>query len=254
MPHIDDPFSAEMLAATRSQIESAHAQALSIVEDCYGQLCKKVSGAEYGVGTTEEVALALSARILELSAMSLLCFRSGSVPAAKILTRSALEATYKICAIRRDSANLQQFVSDDIAARLRLNKQILEYKKEKGAKSVAKGIEKKIDVLAAQGAKKIDPSEWAVRAQMVDFHRLFYPWLSSDIHGNAAAIDHYFDPQRDYALEIGPSDIDLPMTSMILSRCLVAVLRSLGSTAETEAESDAWYAAVEKRLLAIEEK
>jgi hypothetical protein len=81
MPHIDDPYSAEMLAATRSHIESVHAQSLSIVEDCYERLCKKLSGAEYGVGTTEEAAFALSARILELSAMSLLCFRSGSVPA-----------------------------------------------------------------------------------------------------------------------------------------------------------------------------
>lgn len=251
-PIIDDPYSAEMLAAARSQIESAHAQALSIVEDCYERLCKILSGAEYGVGTTEEAAFALSARILELSAMSLLCFRSGSVPAAKILTRSALEATYKVCAIRRDSANLEQFVSDDTAARLQLNKNIHEYKKEKKVEKLAKGIEKKIDDLAAQKATKINPSEWAVRALMADFHRLFYPWLSSDIHGNAAAIDHYFDPQRDYALEIGPSDIDLPMTSMILSRCLVAALRSLGSAAE--AESDAWHAAIEKRLLALEEK
>ena len=132
MPHIDDPYSPEILAAVKSQIEAAHAQALSIVEDCYERLCKKLSGAEYSVGTTEEAAFALAARILELSAMSLLCFRSGSVPAAKILTRSVIEATYKVCAIRRDSANLEQFVNDDIAARLRLKKQIHEYKKEKG--------------------------------------------------------------------------------------------------------------------------
>ena len=104
--------------------------------------------------------------------------------------------------------------------------------------------------MTVQKAKKIDPSEWAVRAQMVDFHRLFYPWLSSDTHGNAAAIDHYFNSQRDYALEIGPSDIDLQMTSMILSRCLVAVLRSLGSAAN--AELDDWHTAIEKRLLALE--
>ena len=252
MPHIENPYSAEMLAVTRSQIESVHSQPLSIVHDCYERLCKKLSGAEYGVRTTEEAAFALSARILELSAMSLLCLRSGSVPAAKILTRSALEAAYKVCAIRRDPANLEQFVNDDIASRLRLNKQIHEYKKDKGATKLAQGIEKKIDELAALKATKIDPSEWAVRGQMVDFHRLFYPWLSSDTHGNAAAIDHYFDPQRDYALEIGPSDIDLPMTSMILSRCLVVVLRSLGSA--EEAESDAWHAAIEKRLLALEAK
>lgn len=250
MPHIDDPYSAEMLAATRSQIESAHAQSLSIVADCYQRLCNRLSGAEYDFGTTEEAAFALSARILELSAMSLLCFRNGSVPAAKILTRSVLEAAYKVCAICRDSANLKQFVTDDIAARLRLNKQIHEYKKDKGAKEIAKGIEKKIDELATRKATKIDPTEWAVRAQMVDFHRLFYPWLSSETHGNAAAIDPYFNPQRDYALEIGPSDIDLPITSMILSRCLVAVLRSLGSA--EEAESASWHAAIEKRLLALE--
>lgn len=250
MSHIDDPYSEQMLATAKLQIESAHAEALSIGQECYELLCKRLYGVEYGVGTPEEAAYALSARVLELSAMSLICFRSGSVPAAKILTRSALEAAYKVCAIRRDSANLEQFVSDDIASRLLLNKKIHEYKKEKRVKTLAKGIEKKIDELHAQNAQKIDPSEWAARAQMVDFHRLFYPWLSSDTHGNAAAIDHYFDPDRDYALEIGPSDVDLPMTAMILSRCLVAVLLSLGSAEEMDLH--AWRTAIDNRLLDLE--
>jgi hypothetical protein len=252
MPHIDDPYSDEMLASARKHIESAHVNALSIVEDCYEHLCKQLAGAEYGVGTADEAAFALSARVLEMSAMSLLCLRSGSVPAAKILIRAALEASYKVCAIKIEPTNVEQFVNDDIAARLLLNKKIHEYKKEKGAKSIAKGIEKKIDDLTAQKAKKIDPSEWAVRAEMVDFHRLFYPWLSSDTHGNAAAIDHYFDPAREYALEIGPSDADLPMTAMILSRCLVVILRTLN--AAPDEKSNAWHASIEQRLMSLEAK
>lgn len=252
MPHIDNPYSEQMLAAARSQIESTHAEALSIGQECYERLCERLADVEYVVGTPEEAAFALSARVIELSAITLLCLRSGSVPAAKILTRSTLEAAYKVCAIRRDAKNLEQFVSDDIAARLLMNKKIHEYKKQKGVKSFAKGIEKKIDELAAQKALKIDPADWANRAQMVDFHMLFYPWLSSDTHGNAAAIDHYFDPNRDYALEIGPSDVDLPMTVMILSRCLVVVLRSLGSVEDKKLND--WHAMVDKRLIALEAK
>ena len=252
MPHIDDPYSKQMLDAAKSQIESAHYEALSIGQECYARLCRRLAGSEYGVGTPEEAAFALSARLLELAAMSLLCMRSGSVPAAKILTRSGLEAAYKVCAIRRDAKNLEQFIADNIASRLLLNKKIHEFKKEKGGKSLANGIEKKIDELTAQKAQKIDPAEWAARGQMNDYHQLFYAWLSSDTHGNAAAIDHYFDPNLDYALEIGPSDIDLPMTVMILSRSLLVVLRSLGPT--DEAELDAWHAQIEKRLIDLEAK
>jgi len=250
MPPIDDPYSEVMLAEAKRQIAAAHGDTLSIGQDCYDKLCHQLAGVEYEVGTAEEAAFALSARILELSAMALLCLRSGSVPAAKILTRSILESSYKVCAIRREPKNVEQFVNDEIAARLLLNKKIHEYKKDKGSKAIAKGIEKKIDELAAKKVKKIDPSEWSVRAGMVDFHRLFYPWLSSDIHGNAAAIDHYFDPERDYALHIGPSDIDLRMSVMILSRCLVAVLRVLnGALNEPPRE---WLTGIETRLMALE--
>ncbi len=254
MSDIDDPYSAEILYAASNQIKLAHSQSISIVEDCYKRLCKKLSGAEYSPGTVDEATFALSARVIELSAASLICFRNGLVPSAKILTRSVLESTYKIRALLRDSTNLEQFLNDDIAARLQLHKKIHEYKKDKKAKNLAKGIETKIDEFAAQKATKIDPLEWAVRAQMVDFHRLFYPWLSSNTHGNAVDIDHYFNPQCDYSLEIGPCDIDLPVTSMILSRCLVLVLRSLGSTVNIEDESDAWYSEIEERLLALDAK
>lgn len=250
MSHKDDPYSEVMLAEARREIAAAHGDALSIGQDCYDKLCHQLAGVEYEVETAEEAAFALSARILELSAMALLCLRSGSVPAAKILTRSILESSYKVCAIRADPKNVEQFTNDEIAARLLLNKKIHEYKKDKGSKTVAKGIEKQIDKLVAKKAQKIDPSEWSIRAEMVDFHRLFYPWLSSDIHGNAAAVDHYFDPQRDYALQIGPTDIDLRMSVMILSRCLVAVLRVLDSTLSEPPRE--WLTAIEKRLQTLE--
>ena len=250
MHHLDNPYSDQALAAARSNIEAAHSEVLSIVHECYERLCKRLGGCSYDAGTSEEVVLALAGRVIELSAMSLLCLRSGSVPAAKILTRSSLEAAYKICAICRDAKNIEQFVSDDHAARLHQYKDFHEYKKAKGGRHFAKGLEKKIDGLAAIRAQKIDPAVWATRAEMSDFHRLFYPWLCSDTHSNAAAIDHYFEPDRDYAIEIGPCDVDLPMTAMILSRCLVVVIRSLGSA--EDAELNAWHSMIEERLGALE--
>jgi len=252
MPHIDDPYSETMLAHARQEIVAAHHDSLSIIKDCYARLCARLSGAEYEVGTADEATLALSARVLELAAMSITCLRSGSVPSAKILIRATLEASYKISAICKTPKNVEQFVDDDIASRLLQNKKIHEYKKDKGIKSLAKGIEKKIDELAAKKAKKIETVEWASRAGMMDFHRLFYAWLSADTHGNAAAIDHYFDPKRDYALEIGPSDIDLPMATMILSRCLLVTLRALNSNPDEQ--STVWYASIETRLTALEAK
>lgn len=251
MPDIEDPYSESQLAASRAQIEVAHEAVLSIGQDCYARLCSCLSGLEYETGTADEAASALSARVLELCAMSLLCLRSGSVPSAKVLTRALLEASYKACALRRDPKHLDQLVNDDIAARLLLNKKIHDYKKDKRANHVARGVEKKIDELALHKAKKLEPSEWSARAGMTDFHRLFYAWLSSDTHTNVAAIDHYFVEERDYALEIGPRDIDLPMTVMILARCLLVVIRTLEAVPSDG--SNAWHGSMERRLTALEE-
>lgn len=250
MPIIEDPYGGSQLASARNQIEAAHGEALSISRECYGRLCDHLSGHEYETGTADEIAYALSARVLELSAMSLICLCSGSVPSAKVLTRTVLEATYKACALLNDPKNIDQLFSDDIAARLLLNKKVHQYKKEKGAKHVARGIEKRIDELALHKATKIEPAEWSERAGMTDFHLLFYPWLSSDTHTNVAAIDHYFDETRDCALHIGPEDTHLRTTLMILSRCLVVLLRRL--EAVPSEESDAWHKGLEHRLLAIE--
>lgn len=250
MTEIEDPYSDSQLASARSQIEAKHKEVLSIGQDCYMRLCSRLSGVEYEPQTTEEAVYALCARILELSAVTLRCLSFGSVPSAKILTRSILEASYKVCALLRDTKNHDQFINDDTAARLRLNKMILEFKKDKGATHIAKGIEKKIDELQALKSLKIDPSKWATLAGMTDFHHLFYPWLCSDAHTNAAALDHYFAEEQDYALEIGPGDEDLPMTVMILSRCLVVVLKTL-EPSPGDAMND-WYATIETRLMALE--
>lgn len=180
MPETEDPYSELQLANARSLIEAKHKEELSIGQDCYLRLCGRLSGVEYEAGSIAEAVYALCARVLELSAVTLRCLGFGSVPSAKILTRSILEASYKVCAIQRDPTHLDQLINDDIAARLRLSKLIHEYKKDKGAKHIARGVEKKIDELAAFKATKIDPSAWASLAGMTDFHRLFYPWLCSD--------------------------------------------------------------------------
>lgn len=250
MTEIEDPYCDPQLAIVRTLIEEKHKEVLSIGQDCYLRLCSRLSGVEYEARSSEEAMYALCARVLELSAFTLRCARFGSVPSAKILTRSILEASYKICALHRDAKNLDQLINDDIASRLRLNKMIHEYKKDKGAKHIAKGIEKKIDELAALKATKIDPSDWAELAGMTDFHRLYYPWLCSDTHTNVAALDHYFAEERDYALEIGPGDVDLPMTIMTFSRCLMVVLKTL-ETSPGEAMND-WYATIEARLMALQ--
>lgn len=251
MPQIDNPYSEENLTAARNSIAPAHSEALSIGQECYERLCGRLTGANYEAGSPEEAAFALSCRVLELSAMSLLCLRNGSIPAAKILTRSALEAAFKIVAIRRDPKNLEQFMEDENAARLLFRRNLHICRKDKAPKSAAEKLEREISELAAKKPQKIKPAEWATRAQMVDFYRLFYSWLSSDVHGNAAAIDPYFESQMDNALQIGPNYEGLAMTVMILSRCLVAVLCSLASPEDRELE--AWHEAIEKRLFALEQ-
>ena len=252
MTEIEDPYCDSQLFIWSSIIDDKHEEVLSIGRDCYSRLCSRLSGVKYEAQSSEEIMYALCARVLELSAFALRCARFGSVPSAKILGRSILEASYKICALQRDAKNLDQLVSDDNASRLQLSKMIHKYKKDKGAKHFAKGVEKKIDELAELKATKIDPSDWADLAGMTDFHRLFYPWLCSDTHTNVAALDRYFAEERDYALEIGPGDDDLPMTIMIFSRCLVVVLKTLEASTD-EAKSD-WYTSIEARLMALEKQ
>ena len=252
MQHFADPYSDEGLANARAQIEQAHPAALAVGQDCYLRLGCILSAAEWERASADEATHTLAARVLELAATALRCLRLGSVPSAKALTRAILEATYKICAIKKEPSNLSQFIDDDIAARLLLNKQIHNYKKNKGSKSIAKGIEKKIDQLTLHKAKRIEPIEWATRAEMLDFHWLFYPWLSSDIHSNAAAMNHYFVEDEEYTMILGPSDVDLPMTLMILARCLNSAILALEG--EQTESTTAWHANVEERLRALEAK
>lgn len=252
MSEVADPYSENAIAVFRNQIEPSHNEILSIAQDCYAKLCEELDGAQYREGSALEMTFAISARILELSAISLLCMRSGSVPSAKILMRSALEATYKVCAIAHDPKNMRQYINDDCASQLVFRKQVHHWKQKKGNKSFAKGNEIKIDELVAQKASKIKPEEWAARAKMDDFHKLFYSYLNADTQGNASSIDPYFDTQRDFALTIGPSDIDLPITALILSRCLVNVLLGLGKLAEWDLAT--WRDATELRLGKFEER
>jgi hypothetical protein len=247
--HIDDPYSDEAIARAAQQIFAAHNDVISISVDCYRKLCSMLANKEYSPGTPDEVVFALSARVLDLTATTLRSLGHGSVPSAKILTRAVLEAIYKIVAVQVNADNIDQFFHDDAASQLGKNKKILEYKKAKKSKSVAKGVEKKIDALAAQKVQKIDPAEWATRAGMQDFHLLFYPWLSSDVHGNASALDHYFNPEADDVLEVGPGDLDLRLTSVALARCLLVLVRALDTSHH---ETAAWRLVIEQRLMTIE--
>ena len=247
--HIDDPYSDRVIAHAATQIFAAHNDVISIGVDCYRQLCSMLANKEYSPGAPEEIVFALSARVLDLTATTLRSLGHGSVPSAKILIRAVIEAIYKIVAVQLNADNINQFFDDDTASQLGKNKKILEYKKAKKSKSVAKGVEKKVEALAAQKVQKIDPPEWATRAGMQDFHHLFYPWLSSDVHGNASALDHYFNSEADHVLEIGPGDLDLRLTCVALARSLLVLVQALDTPHHETAE---WRQAIEQRLMTLE--
>ena len=250
MPIFQDPYSTENLTAARAVIADKHKLTLAIGDECYQQLGTLLAEAQWTETPAAHAIHALAARVFDLLSSTLNLLKTGTVPAAKIITRSLLEAAYKLRALKKNEDHLGQFIADDIATRLLLLKGFHKYKQQKRSKTTAVGIEKQIDALTLEGAMRIDAPEWASRAEMDDFHRLFYPWLSREVHTNLAALSEYYLQYSDFAIEVGPSDADLPMTLVIAVRGAMAVIGVLTPPSSTEWASQ--LRDLDQRLGAIE--
>jgi Family of unknown function (DUF5677) len=250
MPSFSDPYDEDGLTAAKTVIESKHGDTLAIGYDCYQRLGELLSEAEWEQSSSQQAVHALAARIFDLVANVLRALRHGGVSSAKILTRSLLEASYKLCAIQRDASNFEQYLADDGAALLLALKGIRRYEQSKGGASIAPGLEKKICDLSVQKQKKIEPYVWAERAGMSHFHHLFYSWLSDEIHTSATALNDYFMEHPEFAITVGPDDAGLPVILMIATRGVAVSIQALGGSGDQSLVD--WLASVDARLNEVE--
>ena len=183
-----------------------------------------LSNAKIEPESTEGLVIhAAAARALELSQSADILLRKGCVPAAKLVCRTQLEAVYKLCAIIKNSDLAHEYISQSKFSRLQKLKSIQKYQQDYPDSKAAPNLTKEIDELsvAAKSLKKLAPHDWASKAEMDDFHRVYYQGLSDDTHGNIETLDHYFDKNSDYAFCFGPSVQDLNIVAHACQRGMV---------------------------------
>jgi hypothetical protein len=250
MPLLIGPFSETALSEAREEIDTKHAKVLAVSQATYDQLCRVLEKAEWRSTLSEHVMYSLAARCLEHFACVYQAARCGTVPAAKVLTRSLIETTYKLRAVQMNSELATQFILDNEAAKLAKLKGLQKYKQKSGVSGLAPGIEETIDAISAEKPKKFEPHQWASAAEMEDFHSLFYHWLSEEVHTSASAVDSYFVDDPEFTIVVGPDDKDLRHTLVIACRCARAIFGAL--VHDSEPETAKWLNWIESELAYVE--
>lgn len=178
-------------------------------------------------------ALALAARICEISEVCVLVINAGFLNEAKSLFRVFLDAYFVFGSICSDAKNVQKYFSTDAAARLKLlnvsnnqNSEIFELVKTQFPAEEKKDLEQEIKEKKIQEFKSFD------FANLCDCNHVFnsiYRVCSASVHSTPRSLEPYLsiDNDRIIGVVFNPSSEGIDLVAYDLASFLIKVFSGL---------------------------
>ena len=209
-------------------IKTAYRDVFAISEELSKLLLRLLRDADIDQASVKNMAInALAAKSLELFQSSIILLERGCIPAAKALCRVFIETVYKLCALQVSPDAVELYIAQSSATRLQKLKCIKKYNQKHSVK--APEIDAEVESLAKLKPKRTEPYQWALLAQMQDFHNTYYQGLSDDVHSNIESLNHYFDDTSKHLVSFGPSDTHLTLVATACHRTMLHAIEKYAS-------------------------
>lgn len=225
--------------AVESQVDikKEHQDVFAISEELSKLLLRLLRDAELDQASVKNMAInALAAKSLELFQSSIILLERGCIPAAKVLCRAFIETVYKLCALQLSPNAEELYVAQSSATRLQKLKSLKKYNQKHSTK--APEIDAEVESLAKLKPKITEPHQWALLAQMQDFHDVYYQGLSDDVHSNIESLNHYFDDTSKHLVSFGPSDTHLTLVAAACQRTMLNAIEKYASFQNTNVSNE----------------
>lgn len=204
-----------------SDLEKRHSEAFSIAYEI-NEFSHKVKF-EFNVGQDnllQVVATSLFIKILNNFQAIILLSRLGLESEAKIITRTLLDALFVLKAIIDDEKELVKFINIDFINRERLINYILKREKDNPYLHLHDHIDENLlteikEFIKQNKIKDIKTSEWAKKADLLNFYKFPYQIYNSEVHPDIRSLEKYIktdEYNNVLKFDIFPSDKDLNAT------------------------------------------